>query len=424
MSKYKFNLSWVFKKIALLTLISISILFTAASCNWNPLAKNPPPVILGMLKQDLSVKTDGFGKINSVKAINGKVDNDGLTNLSALKITQVDANLVFVLTKEKGVFRSSDAGKSWQRIYIFPVFYTEDKDKVKEMEASFQRNDEVQITNFWVDFEKPDIIYFSAKDGNVGKVFKTVDGGKNVREVYVSAGEESSSIDFVVISPLDGATVYALTSKNTLIQSIDGGLTWRKINDYTKDKDKIIQIGIFPTSKQFFTLSEKNGFSTSVDGISWTKKKLTKTVEDAQNPTSQDTRIEQIQRRFLPQTLPAFKQYQKIIPVVSTSEPQKESMIVLADKEIWYTDEIDTGNLTQIKNLPVEGDKVQIQDIAVDPVLGLQKIYVASGSRILMSDNGGETWSNKKIGVDNIGVIARISVDKTNPDTIYLALRR
>jgi photosystem II stability/assembly factor-like uncharacterized protein len=416
---------WLVQKIALLSLVSVAVLFTAASCSWNPFSNNNVSVgILGIIKQDPAVKANTFGKINAVKAINGKTDPDGLTSLSVVKVSQVDTNVLFALTQEKGVFKTSDAGKTWQRIYVFPVTYTEDKDKVKEMEAAFKRNDDIQITNFWVQFDKPNTIYISAKDGNVGKIFKTTDGGKTVREVYVSTGIESSSVDFVVIDPTTETTVYGLTSKNTLLQSLDGGETWKKINDYTKDKDRIIQIGILPLSKNFFILSEKNGLSTSIDGTTWEKKVLTKKKEDAEQPISADTKIQQIQRKILPQTLPAFNQYQKIIPIATDGLTPEEPAIILADKEIWFTTNLVNGTMTQIKNLPIEGEKVQIQDIAVDPILGTQKLYVASGNRLLVSDNGGETWANKKLSVEGIGNISRIIIDKVNPDIIYLALRK
>ncbi len=416
---------WLIQKIALLSLISVVVLFTAASCSWNPFSKGDSSAsVLGIIKQDPNIKANTFGKINAVKAINGKTDPDGLTNLSVVKISQVDSNTLFALTQEKGVFKTSDAGKSWQRIYVFPVTYTEDKDKVKEMEAAFKRNDDIRVTNFWVQFDKPNTIYISAKHGDSGKIFKTTDGGKTVKEVYVSTGVESSSVDFVVIDPNTETTVYGLTSKNTLLQSLDGGETWKKINDYIKDKDRIIQIGILPLSKDFFTLSEKNGLSTSTDGTTWEKKVLTKKKEDATQPVSADTKVQQIQRKILPQTLAPFKQYQKIIPITNDSTEADEPAIILADKEIWFTSNLVGGTLTQIKNLPIEGDKVQIQDIAVDPVLGIQKLYVASGNRLLVSDNGGETWANKKLTVEGIGNISRIVIDKTNPEVIYLALRK
>jgi hypothetical protein len=418
----------IFGRIIILLLVSTTILFTAASCNWNPFSKSSSASVVGMLKQDPSVKADTFGKINAVKAINGKTDVDGLTNLSVLKVVQLKSNQLFALTQEKGVFKTTDGGKVWQRIYVLPVVYTEEKEKIKEMESAFKRNDEIQVTNFWVDAEKPDIIYLSARDNGVGKIFKTTDGGKNVREIYSSTGDTETSIDFVVVDPNTETTVYALTSKNTLLQSLDGGATWKKINDYTKDKDKIIQIGILPISKNFFILSDKNGLSTSLDGTTWTKSKLIKTKTDAQAPVPQDTKLQEIQRKVLPTTLPAFKQYQKIIPVAinptTEGEVAGEMAIILADKEIWFTPDITQGQLTQIKNLPIEGEKVQVQDIIYDPVQGMQKLYVASGNRLLVSENGGETWANKKIGVEGIGFISRIVIDPINPEIIYLALRK
>ena len=419
-------------KTALLSFVSITILSTAASCNWNPFASNSGNnnLLGGMLKQDPSIKANSFGKINAVKAINGKTDPEGLTGLSVLKTVQINKDLIYILTQQKGVFKTIDAGKSWQRVYVFPVVYTEEKDKQKELENSLKRNDDLVVTNFWVQADKPNIVYISAKDNNVGKIFKTIDGGKTSKEIYASLSSEASSVDFVVMNPNSDDIVYALMSKNTLIQTSDGGKTWQRINDPLKDKDRIIQIGILPMSQQFYILSEKNGLSTSIDAASWSKVKLSKTKADAVVEQPEDTKLQKIQRKVLPTTLPAFKQFQKIIPIsplageTSTDKAITEPAILLADKEIWFTDDLNTGSLTQIKNIPIEGDKIQIQDVAVDPILGIQKIYVASGSRLLVSENSGQTWANKKINVEGIGTISRITIDKTNPEILYLALRK
>jgi hypothetical protein len=57
-------------------------------------------------------------------------------------------------------------------------------------------------------------------------------------------------------------------------------------------------------------------------------------------------------------------------------------------------------------------------------VLGIQKIYVAINNKLLVSENGGETWANKKIGVEDIGIISKILIDKENNDIIYLGLQK
>jgi photosystem II stability/assembly factor-like uncharacterized protein len=416
----------IFRKLALVSLISVAVLGTAASCSLNPFApQESSSSVFGMLKQDPSIKQDTFGKINNVKAINGKVDSEGLTGLSVTKIKQINSKILFALTVEKGVYKTSDAGKSWERIYIYPVNFTTDKDKQKELEAQLKKNDDLQVTNFWVsenEENKQELIYFAVRENKTGKIFKTENGGRDVKEVHSEINQETS-VDFVVIDPQSDDHVYALLDRNALIQTLDGGKTWQKLNDYTNAKDKIMQIGILPGSNTFFIFYEKIGLFTSEDGQKWKKQPISKTAEDASVEKSDDTAVEKVQRRVAPKTLPAFKQYQRIIPV-DVGEGDPKPAIMLADKEIWFTQDLAEGKFIQIKNLPVQSDKIVIQDVAVDPELGIQKIYVATGSRLLVSENAGETWANKQIGVNGIGTISRVVIDKENPEVIYLAVRK
>lgn len=420
----KLRLQNLSKKIALISLISISILGTAASCSLNPFGGNDTAsTIHGILKQDPSIKKDVFGKINSVKAVNGKVDVDGLTNLSITKIVQEDSNVLYALSVEKGLYKTDDAGKTWQRIYIYPINFTEDKDKQKELEAQFKKNDDLIVTNFWVSQNNPNLIYIAAKENNTGKIFKTINGGKTVTQVHTEINTDTS-VDFVVIDPDSDERVFALLNRNALIQTVDGGETWKKIPDYGNSKDKILQIGIFPGSNIYYMLYEKLGLAISEDGQNWVKQPISKLKEDASEEKSDDNTVEKIQRKVLPKTLPPFKLYQRIIPIDSTNDSEGGSAILLADKEIWFTSDLAEGQFVQIKNLPVQSDKIVIQDVAVDPVLGVQKIYVATGDKILVSENAGETWAIKNIGIKGIGLISRIVIDKQDPEVLYLGLRK
>jgi hypothetical protein len=426
----------VFRRIAILVFASLAILSTAASCSLNPFGSKSPAGFYGILKQDPLVKKDTFGKINAVKTINSKVDPTGLEPLSITKLEQINKDTLFALTREKGVFRTIDGGKNWQRIYTFPVVYTEEKEKQKQLEEDLKKNDELTITDFYVDPANTKLVYMSANSGKKGKIFKTEDGGKTVREVYSEINGETS-VDFVVIDPSESNHVYALLNKNALIATNDGGKTWQKINDYTKEKDKIMQIGFLPDSGNFFILYEKLGLATSNDGLKWTKQNIVKKQPEPETPeppietdTSKTTwgkikdKVYQgttTAKKIIKNLLPPFKLYQKLIPIGSTEDGKKPA-ILIADKEIWITDDVITSQFTQIKNVPVQDDKVDYNDVAVDPFVGPQKIYLAIGNKLLISDNGGESWYNKNLGVENNGQITQIVLDKTEPNTIYLSL--
>ena len=423
------NSNSILKRILIVLFITVSILSTAASCSLNPFSK---AVSLGVLKQDLN--KNSFSKINSIINLNGKSDVEGLTNLPIIKTFQATKDILFIQT-EKAVFKTNNAGKNWQRIYIFPVNYSEDKDKAKEITIQLNKNNDVIIQDFWVNSENLNTIYFAVKYQNIGKIFKTTDGGKNTQEVYSS--DESTSVGYVVIDPNDEDHIYALLNQNALIQSKDAGKTWQKISDKALETDKIIQIGILSDNQTFFVLYEKLGLFISSDGTKWQKLILRKNIykENAtKTKSSAATLIQNIQTRtqkvfndtqqaIAPETTKPFNSYSKIIfgnPAIT--DIQSKSAILIADKEIWVTPDITTQPLTQITNIPTQDTKAEIRDVAVDTKNSPNTIYVAIENRLWVSQNNGETWANKNIGLENIGYINKITIDATDSNIIYLSL--
>jgi photosystem II stability/assembly factor-like uncharacterized protein len=418
----------IFQRFLVVLFITASILSTAASCSLNPFGGKP--AVLGMLKQESG--KGSFVKINSIKAINGKNDNEGLSNLAIAKTVQASKDVLFIQT-EKAVYKTSDAGKNWQRIYIFPVVYTDNKDKQKELADQLNKNNDVTMQDFWVNSGNINNIYFAVKYQGVGKLFKTNDGGKTVKETYSS--DEKTALSYVVIDPNDENHIYALLNQNSLIQSKDAGETWQKVSDKALETDKIVQIGVLPDNRTFFILYEKLGVYISADGVKWQKGNLKKastknnairvssTITAKQIQETAQNTVANLQQTFLPETVAPFSSYTKIIFGDSTSdgEPNK-SAILIADKEIWMTADLTTTPLTQITNIPTQDSKVDVRDVAVDFKNGNTTIYVAIDNRLWVSQNNGETWANKPIGVDNTGFISKITVDSTDTSTIYLSL--
>ena len=423
----------VLKRIAIVLFVCVSILSTAASCSLNPFSK---AMVLGVIKQESGKNT--FSKINSVKAISGKNDNEGLTNLPVIKTFQASKDVLFIQT-EKAVFKTSDGGKNWQRIYIFPVIYSEDKAKAKEITDQLNKNNDVLMQDFWVNSDNLNNIYFAIKYQNTGKIFKTSDGGKTVQEVYSS--DEATSVSYVVIDPSDENHIYALLNQNALIQSKDAGQTWQKISEKALETDKIVQIGILSDNKTFFVLYGKLGIFVSPNGAKWqklilrkntTKENATKTkssamtlVQNLQERTQKA--LDDTQQRLAPETAKPFETYSKVIFGNPTSDGQpNKSAIVIADKEIWVTTDITTKPLAQITNIPTQDTKSEIRDVAVDTKNSLTSefntVYVAIENRLWVSQNNGETWANKKLGLENLGYINKITIDSTDNDVIYLSL--
>lgn len=413
-------------KLIIITFATICIIGTAASCSLNPFGGTQVSyTTLGMLKT--SPDTQGFQKINSVKLINGKSENEGLSGLSVIKVKQQSSDTIFVQTLEKGVYKTTNGGQDWSRIYVFPVEYTDDKEGVKVLEAQLKRNEDLIVNDFWVSPQDNNVFYIAAKEGAQGKIYKTTDGGKTMKEVYTEVNNEGSSVDYVIIDPQNEDHVYALLNANTLIHTLDAGSTWQKLNNYNSEGDKITQIGLLADNKSIFILYQKAGLASSTDGIKWNKLVINKfTPSEPRNPneTLKETAtnaFNNLQDKIAPEISNPFSTYTKFISIGNPATARKPA-IVLADKEIWLTSDFGKAQFVQLNSLPVQDKKLNVQDVQVDSSLALPKIYVAIGNKILVSENNGKSWSNLPINVEGIGPISNIVLNPQDPQTIYLSL--
>ena len=427
----------ILKKITLLSFTTICILSTAASCSLNPFDSKPKVIgTAGIIKQDPAIDATKFGYINAVKLLNGETATTALNDSPVIKIKQIDSQTLFTLTRGKGVFFTQNGGIDWNRIYIYPVEYTEEKPGKTSAATLSQlaKNDATIITDFWVNPNDISIIYIAANEGGVAKIFKTIDGGGNFVEVYseVNAG---TSVDKVLIDPKNPNHVYALLNKNALIQTIDGGNSWQKTEDYTQNKDdKIVQIDILPELNIVYIVFEKGGVAISADGQKWTPQKLTKfdpvKYKEAQDQQAQQNAQDRLNgvlssgtnfvNDFLTR-LDSFETYKKIIPIPGKQTLQQKPFLLLADDSLWYSSDI-SKPFTQIKNIPVQESKINILDATVNPEKGLDEIYIAIGNKVLVSQNRGQSWKMKDLGVVNPSNISQIQIDETNPEVIYIGL--
>jgi hypothetical protein len=443
----------IIQKTALLSFTAICILSTAASCSLNPFAGSTKVEgIYGILKQDPSnPNSAGFLPINTLVTANGtkledSTDKDGkivLSGLSVLpivKITQVDTNVLFAQSRDKGVLYTVDGGASWYKFYIYPVTPAAEsasKEEKANYEAQLLKNDTFQVTDFWVNKEDVNTVFIAGNEAGVAKIFRTIDFGDNFKEVYaeVNAG---TSIDRILIDPKNSRHVFAILNKNALITTLDGGETWKKLDNYSKEQDdKIVQIDILPVSNIFYILYEKAGYAFSEKGDSWEpvklkKRDLLKEKEVAANKKQQEEENKsnpgfKLNTDFIKDYLDqqaTFDTYKKLIPVPVPSNVEQKPFLLLGDEGLWFTPDIKNAAFAPIDRIPVQEKKINIADVTVNPNKGLNEIYIAIGNRILVSENKGDTWKNKDLGLPGValGNINQIHIDPSNTQIMYLAL--
>ena len=127
--------------------------------------------------------------------------------------------------KERGVFKTTDGGKTWRQILY--------------------RNDSTGITDLVLDPSNPDVIYaafwqawrtpWQLVSGGAGSgIFKSTDGGEHWTEITRNPGLPSGVIGNIgiTVSPVKPNRVWALIEADSggVFRSDDGGATWRKTN--------------------------------------------------------------------------------------------------------------------------------------------------------------------------------------------------
>jgi len=180
-------------------------------------------------------------------------DQAASTAIGDVAIAPSDPNIVWIGTGEANIFRSSqagcgvykstDAGKTWQHMGLADTY---------------------TIPRIVIHPKNPDIVYVAASGHEwtfnpERGVYKTTDGGKTWQKV-LSVSSEAGAID-LVMDPKDSETLFAATWQRIRLRwndprnkpdytgsgihrSTDGGKTWKQINSGLPDPKYRGRIGI------------------------------------------------------------------------------------------------------------------------------------------------------------------------------------
>ena len=173
-------------------------------------------------------------------------ENMGLTaseHIGMIRVDPRDSNVVYVAAQgplwsgggERGLYKSTDGGQSWQKILGAGLGNTEIDDQY------------TGVSEVHLDPDNPDIVYAVAwqrfrnvavlLDGGPGSgIHKSTDGGATWRELTEGLPEEDKGKIGFAISPQQSNVVYATVElahrEGGFFRSDDRGESWVKQNDY------------------------------------------------------------------------------------------------------------------------------------------------------------------------------------------------
>jgi photosystem II stability/assembly factor-like uncharacterized protein len=193
-------------------------------------------------------------------------------NISRIRINPKNPDLVYVAamgnpyksSAERGVFRSKDGGKTWEKI----LFVNED---VGAVDLTFDPNNQrVMFASTWRFRRTP----YSFSSGGTGSgLWKTTDAGDTWTDISRNEGlpqKDTLGIIGVTVSPQNSDRIWAQIEAKTggLFRSDDAGKTWAKINESRDMRQRAwYYTRIYADSKDVNTLYEMNvAYGKSTDG--------------------------------------------------------------------------------------------------------------------------------------------------------------
>src|SRR6266436_4612081 len=133
---------------------------------------------------------------------------------------------VWAPNEQRGVFRSKDGGKTWQK-----VLYRSDKAGACDLILD-PTNANILYAAFWEVYRKP----WTLESGGAGSgIFKSTDGGDSWTEITRNPGLPKGTIGIVGItaSPATPDRLWAIVEAEDggVFRSENGGKTWTKVNE-------------------------------------------------------------------------------------------------------------------------------------------------------------------------------------------------
>jgi len=155
--------------------------------------------------------------------------------ISKIRIHPTNPEIVFVASfgkysvpsAERGVFKSTDGGKSWRK-----VLFRDDKTGAIDI-AIDRTNPNVMYAALWEAYRKE---YQMSSGGPGSGLFKSTDGGETWKEITRNKGLPAKGLVGrigVAVTAANPQRVYALIENDSggLFKSDDGGTTWTLMND-------------------------------------------------------------------------------------------------------------------------------------------------------------------------------------------------
>ncbi len=282
-------------------------------------------------------------------------------NTKEIVFDQQDHTLIYLSSRENGLFVSENAGEEWRQIF----------------NAGF-------VNSLALENNSKGIVYIAVAN----RIYKSIDLGRNWRVIYLESRIESL-ITQVAVNPKNNKNVIASTSTGDILISNDAGESWNLVANLKSNLRKILINQDNPNI--IYIASLNNGIFRSADaGKTWVNLK---------------EQYEKMDSRTL------------VYRVLTFDPGVKDGLFLVSDFGI--INSADGGQNWQTVQLLTPPGSVQINSFAVNSKNN-KHIYYATTNTFYRSFDGGKTWLNAK--VPSTRIPCYLIVDNDTPNIIYMGV--
>lgn len=214
---------------------------------------------------------DGMYKSNDAGETWKHIGLSDTSQISRVRVHPQNPDIVYVAAlghvygpnQERGVFRTKDGGKTWEKI-----LFRDNKTGAVDL-ALDSSNPRIMYAALWEFFRTP----YSLSSGGPGcGLFKSTDGGDTWNEISRNSGLPRGTLGKigVAVSPAKPSRVWAIIEAKDggIFRSDDGGQTWRRVNEERRLRQRAFYYSrIYADPKDAETVYVLNtAFYRSVDG--------------------------------------------------------------------------------------------------------------------------------------------------------------
>lgn len=299
---------------------------------------------------------------------------------------------IYLGTMGAALWRSKNGGATWSKMA--------DKSGVLDPAAD--------INKIVLSKSNPNILYLAVYQGKKGRVLRSDNAGDSFTEVYF-APENKVVVGDIYVNPFDSNHVRIINDQGGLLESSNGGKTWRVVRWFTGVLRSLL---VNPNDPKDMLLLTGNDllFKSFDGGANWTD--VSQNVSNARFAESGNAPV--ILRANPFGGIQLGNSIETIVP-----DPQNFQVVYIGSAD-GFLRSFSGGYFWEKMHVLIPSDALPVNAVAIHP-FNTGTIFVGAGSQIHRSDDGGINWGAKTLPVEKN--IKFIFIHPTKPQTMFLVFK-